>query len=573
MLVSMTVHNVALIEKLEMQFHRGLHVLTGETGAGKSIVVDSINLMLGERADRGLIRTGCDKATVEAVFDIADCPQARELLASEGLEADGDTVTVMREISTADRNVCRVCGVMVPLTYVKQLSGFLVDIHGQHEHQSLLGEKNHLMFLDSFGDDAHRALLAETESACRMWRDSSTAFSALRKENAQREERLEFLTARSRELDAAKLTIGEEAALQMQRAKLADAEKISGALEAAYQALSVAEGGRLGAAPLLRGAMEELNRISEYDQRFKAMAERLSSAFYEAEELGLELRDALEGASFDPEKNEQILSRLDIYRRLTKRYGMEADELVDYAERVRDEIKGLKSMDERLREAEADFKAKLAEYRAAAQRLTASREALARHFESLMEKQLADLGMGNTHFACVFEPHAPDQKRVPSIRGDDHVQCYIAPNVGEPLKPLAKSASGGELSRLMLAMKAAAADRNMIPTMVFDEIDTGISGRIAGVVGEKMDDIARYRQVICVTHLAQIAAVADTQYLVQKAVSGERTITTVEELGPEQRVREIARLVGGDDHQLESGLTHARNLLSAAWERKHAPQV
>ena len=569
MLVSMTVRNIALIEKLEMQFHAGLHVLTGETGAGKSIVVDSINLLLGERADRGLIRTGCDKATVEGVFDIADSPQVREALAAESLEPDGDTVTVMREISTADRNVCRICGVMVPLTTLKHLSGYLVDIHGQHEHQSLLGEKNHLGFLDSFGDGAHVALMDAVKEKYKRWKETSTVFSTLRKENTQREERLEYLTSRARDLDAAKLTIGEEAKLTQERAKMADAEKITGALNTAYHNLTAAENARLGVTALLREAMGEMQRIAEYDPRFQALVERLSSAFYEAEEMGIELRDALDGASFDPEKNEQIMARLDTYRRLTKRYGMEPDDLVDYAERLKDEIKNLKSMDERLRAAEADFKVSLAEYRTAAHQLTQARTALALRFEALMEGQLRDLGMGNTQFRCVFEQPEPDQRRVPSADGDDHEQFHIAPNVGEPLKPLVKTASGGELSRLMLAMKAAAADRNMIPTMIFDEIDTGISGHIASVVADKMDGIARYRQVVCVTHLAQIASMADTQYRVEKHVVGERTITTVDELNPEQRVEEIARLVGGDDQQKASGLAHARNLLAASWDRKH----
>jgi DNA repair protein RecN (Recombination protein N) len=567
--MSMTVRNIALIEKLEMQFHAGLHVLTGETGAGKSIVVDAINLMLGERADRSLIRTGCDKATVEGVFDIADCPAVRELLAAESLEPDANLMTVMREISTADRNVCRVCGVMVPLNTLRQISSHLVDIHGQHEHQSLLGERNHLGFLDSFGEAEHQALMDDVEEKYRRWKDTSAAFSALRKENAQREERLEYLTGRARELDAAKLEIGEEAKLTQERAKLADAEKLTDALGTAYRNLTAAEGGRLGVTALLREALVEMQRIADYDPRFQAMAERLSSAFYEAEEMGIELRDALEGASFDPEKNDQILSRLDIYRRLCKRYGMEPDELVDYAERIKDDIKGLKSMDERLHEAEASFKASLGDYRAAARLLTQSRTALARRFETLMEGQLKDLGMGNTQFRCVFAQPEPDQRRVPSPNGDDHVQFHIAPNVGEPLKPLAKTASGGELSRLMLAMKAAAADRNRIPTMIFDEIDTGISGHIANVVGEKMDDIARYRQVVCVTHLAQIAAMADTQYRVEKHVAGERTITTVETLDSEQRVAEIGRLVGGDDLKQSSGMAHARNMLAAAWDRKH----
>jgi DNA repair protein RecN (Recombination protein N) len=570
MLVSMTVRNIALIERLEVKFHKGLHVLTGETGAGKSIVVDAINLMLGERADRGLIRTGCDKATVEAVFDLSDAPQVRALLEAESLEAEGGLMSVMREISVSDRNVCRVCGVIVPLALLKQLSSHLVDIHGQHEHQSLLDPKNHLNFLDAFGDGEHRVHMDATAKACRCWREASVAFSALRKENAKREERMELLSARLKELEAARPSIGEEVELLRQRERMADAEKITGAIEAAYDALTNAEGERLGVTVLLKEAREHMARIAMYDPRFAALGERLASAFYEAEEMGIELRDMAEGENFDPDKNEQILTRLDIYRRLEKRYGMEADELADYAERLRDEMNGFASMGDRLHRAEAEFKARLAEYRTAAGELTRSRSALARRFEALMESQLSELGMGSTRFSCVFAMPAPGQKLVPSTHGDDQVEFFIAPNVGEPLKPLAKTASGGELSRIMLALKAAAADHAMIPTMIFDEIDTGISGRIAGVVAEKMDDIARYHQVICVTHLAQIAAMADVQYRVEKSVQGERTLTTVAELSPDERVEEIARLVGTGEQHYESGVAHARNVLSAALERKRA---
>lgn len=573
MLVSMTVRNIALIEKLDVQFHHGLHVLTGETGAGKSIVVDAINLILGERADRGLIRTGCEKAVVEAIFDITDSPEVRALLEEQALETDGNLLPVMREISVGDRNVCRVCGVIVPLSLLRQISGYLVDIHGQHEHQSLLDEKNHRDFLDSFGDDAHQALIADVKKKYNTWRKVSVGFSALRKENAKREERMRQISSQCKELDAAALTIGEEAMLTQQRMKLADAEKISSAIDEAYSAIAQADGERIGVTALLKEASENLAKIEQYDPRFAALAERINSVYYESDEIGIELRDLSESENFDPETNEKVLARLDTYRRLEKRYGMDADELVNYAETLKDEMKSLVSMDDRLRDAEAAFKARLAEYREAAVQLTASRQALAKHVESMMESQLSELGMGNTRFACVFQQHAADQKRVPSENGEDHIVFHIAANVGEPLKSLARTASGGELSRIMLAMKAAAADRTMIPTMIFDEIDTGISGRIASVVAEKMDDIARYHQVICVTHLAQIACMADIQYRVQKSVVGERTITNVAELSSEERITEIARLVGADQHHGESGLAHARDLLAAAGERKRATRL
>ncbi len=564
MLISMTVRNVALIERLEIEFHKGLHVLTGETGAGKSIVVDSINLLLGERADRGLIRTGCDKAVVEGVFDLSDCPQAKELLLAESLEPEGDLMPVMREISTADRNLCRVCGVIMPLAFLKRVTSLLVDVHGQHEHQSLLDEKTHLGFLDAFGDDAHRALEAETAAAYHAWRETSARFAALRKADAQRAERTEYLTSRAKELEAAQLQIGESEKLARERDKLAGAERINRGLQTAHESVTSGEGRQLGATELLKRAADALEQIGGFDARYQALSERIRTSFYEVEEIAIELRDLIEGEAFDPERAERIQDRLDLYRRLEKRYGMSGDDLVDYAERVHDELKGLRGMDDKLREAEKAYKARLAEYRAVAARLTESRRAVAERLQTEMERQLKDLGMGSTQLVCVFEQPTPDQKRVPTERGDDHIAFHIAPNVGEPLKPLSKTASGGELSRLMLAMKATAADRNLIPCMIFDEIDTGISGHIASVVGEKMQSIARYRQVVCVTHLAQIAALANTQYRVEKLVRDGRTVTTVTELNADERVREIARLVGASDAHMQSGLAHAREMLADA---------
>lgn len=570
MLVSMTVRNVALIETLDVRFHRGLHVLTGETGAGKSIVVDSINLALGERADRGLIRTGCEKATVEAIFDISDNPQIQGRLAAESLTADGGLMSVYREISGSDRNVCRVCGVIVPLTFLREISEALVDIHGQHEHQSLLNENYHLAFLDSFGDAAHQACRKDVETKYRAWHEAGAGFSAIRKENAQRAQRQETLEARIKELREAKPAIGEKELLTAQRIRFADHEKIATALKSIYQNMTASEGANLGINALLRAAVEESRAIAAYGARFQALFERLQGAYYETEEMSLDVRAMADEEDFDEDKYEQVLARLDVYRRLEKRYGMEADELCNYYETLSDELKKIQSMDDLLQKAEAKYKQTLAEYRAAAAALTASRKAVAERLQAVMESQLRDLGMETTQFRCVFTPHDLSGKQQPSSEGDDRVGFHISPNVGEPLKPLKKIASGGELSRMMLAMKAAAADKNMIPTMIFDEIDTGISGRVAGVVAEKMDDIARYRQVICVSHLPQIAAMADHQYLVEKSVTGDRTVTTLRELDDGQRVSAVASLLGVQTLDPASGEAHARNMIEAARNRKRA---
>ncbi|MCI6378338.1 MAG: DNA repair protein RecN [Clostridiales bacterium] len=569
MLVSMTVRNIALIENLQIDFHKGMNVLSGETGAGKSIIVDSINLVLGERADRGLIRSGCEKASVEALIDVSACPEAIETLKEQELEAEGGLLSIQREISIEGRNICRVCGVIVPLTYLRRLTALLVDIHGQHEHQSLLDNKNHMAFLDSFGEEGFLEQKQRVAQAYAAWRESSARFSALRKQNAQRVERQEYLTSRVRELDAAQLAVGEAEKLSAERARFASAERIDGAVRSAYELVMGGQREK-SAMDKLRDACDAMRRIEELDARFKDLEARLSSAYYEVEETGIELRDILENESFDPARNEEIQERLDLIRKLERRYGMTADELAAHHEEMRDELQRLGGMEERLKRAETEYKKKLFAYRTEAGKLTEARKRLAASFEKTMQDQLKELGMQNTRFACVFEAPDPNQKKVPTSNGDDHVCFYIAPNPGEPLKPLDKTASGGELSRLMLAMKAAGADHDGIPCMIFDEIDTGISGHIASVVAQKMAAIARYHQVLCVTHLAQIAAMADAQFLVEKQVSDGRTHTAVTPLSCEGRVMEIARLIGVTQEQQESGVAHARAILSSAgeWKRK-----
>lgn len=567
MLVSMTVRNIALIEKLQIDFHKGMQVLSGETGAGKSIIVDSINLMLGERADRGLIRSGCEKASVEALIDITNCPEAAIILQEQELEAEDHLLSIYREISISGRNICRVCGVIVPLGFLRQLSAVLVDIHGQHDHQSLLDSKNHMAFLDSFGKDDFIMQKSRVAASYHIWKESSSKFSALRKENTQRVQRQEYLSSRVKELDQAKLSIGEDVKLASERDRYASAERINKAIRKAYELVSLGNKEQ-SVTSKLGEARNALEGIDDLDDRFASLTTRLSSLYYEAEEIGIELRDIYESERFDPNRYESVQERLDLIRRLEKRYSMSSDELVQHHEVIKEELSQLGGMETRLKRAESDYKQKLQQYRLEAGKLTNARQALAHEFEAMMEQQLQDLGMEKTRFACVFEQLAPDQKKIPSENGDDHISFFIAPNPGEPLKPLDKTASGGELSRLMLAMKAAGAENDGIPCMIFDEIDTGISGHIAGVVAGKMASIARYHQVLCVTHLAQIAAMADTQYLVKKQVVGDRTFTSVKELDANERVIEIARLIGVTDGHHESGMAHAKAILEDSQEKK-----
>ena len=552
MLLSLTIRNIALMDEMQVEFDSGLHVFTGETGAGKSILVDSIALLLGGRAQKELIRTGCDKARVEGLFDLADCPAARALLQEQGLaQEDAENELVLaREITAQGRSACRVNGALTPLSQYQQLTGLLMDIHGQHEHQHLMDERQHLAFLDHSGGNEHQALLTETQARCEEWLACRRGLEQLRAQAAQAGERMELLQMRRKELKAARLIPGEEDDLSRERERFRHMEKIEQGLRDAYEAVY---DGTEPAAQALREAVNALGPIESLDEAYAALRARLDGLYYEAEDIGLTLRDMLSRLDSDPERLEEIQARLDLLRRLSRKYGgASTAEMARKLQEIEKELAGFEGLDDQLEQAARREKALAQAYQQAAARLTASREALARQFERDMEQQLKELNMAGTRFSVQLQPCAPGP------RGNETAVFRIAPNRGEDLQPLSKIASGGELSRMMLAIKSVSARREGVPSMIFDEIDTGISGRAAQVVGEKMAAIARERQVLCVTHLQQIAALADRHYLVEKFFDGERTRTRLTLLSDEARVNEIARMLGGDP---ESARAHAREML------------
>ena len=552
MLLSLTIRNIALMDEMQVEFDSGLHVFTGETGAGKSILVDSIALLLGGRAQKELIRTGCDKARVEGLFDLADCPAARALLQEQGLaQEDAENELVLaREITAQGRSACRVNGALTPLSQYQQLTGLLMDIHGQHEHQHLMDERQHLAFLDHSGGNEHQALLTETQARCEEWLDCRRGLEQLRAQAAQAGERMELLQMRRKELKAARLIPGEEDDLSRERERFRHMEKIEQGLRDAYEAVY---DGTEPAAQALREAVNALGPIESLDEAYAALRARLDGLYYEAEDIGLTLRDMLSRLDSDPERLEEIQARLDLLRRLSRKYGgASTAEMARKLQEIEKELASFENLDDQLEQAARREKALAQAYQQAAARLTASREALARQFERDMEQQLKELNMAGTRFSVQLQPCAPGP------RGNETAVFRIAPNRGEDLQPLSKIASGGELSRMMLAIKSVSARREGVPSMIFDEIDTGISGRAAQVVGEKMAAIARERQVLCVTHLQQIAALADRHYLVEKFFDGERTRTRLTLLSGEARVNEIARMLGGDP---ESARAHAREML------------
>ncbi len=553
MLMSLSVKNIALIDHASVDFFSGLHVLTGETGAGKSLIVDAMGLLLGGRADRELIRSGQDSAFVEGIFSLSDAPEALDALrAMDMVPEEGDEVILSRQISLSGRSVCRIGGMAVSLQAYHTVTDRLMDLHGQHAHQSLMDDRNHLKFLDDFGGEAHQALLKETAERYRVWHESARRLEELTERSRQKQDREDILKMQKKELKAARLHRGEEEALEKERDRIRNSGKIVSAVRESYSALYEDAS---SAVSRLRTAADALRRAAPLGDDFASLHERTQSAYYEVEDIGLTLQGILDELAPDPDREEQVLSRLDLIRRLSRRYGATTGDMLDRLAAIEEELGSLASLDEDIARAEDEEKKARRAYDAAADRLCASRTGLSRQFEQAVEDQLRDLNMAGTRFVCALTASQP------SPAGGQTCRFMISPNRGEEPQSLSRTASGGELSRLMLAIKAAAADRSTIPSMVFDEIDTGISGRAAQVTAEKMAMIARAHQVLCVTHLQQIAAMADHQFLVEKSFDGERTLSRIRLLDGEERVAEISRMLGGD---AASAAVHAAEMLKSS---------
>ena len=567
MIISMRMHNIALIEDLTLEFGEGLHVMTGETGAGKSIVVDAVNLVLGGRADRDLIRTGTEKAWVEAVFDAGDNKEVAEWAKAQSLEDFDGIVTLYREMTRTGRNLCRVCGMVMPVSQLKEVAALLMDVHGQHEGQFLMNSQFHLLFLDAAGGEDYQALLARVDEAYQAFIVNHRQYGRLVRENEKKEYRMESLKKSLEELKKAKLKPGEEESLTAEKERFRHSEKIATSVQTAHQAISASDDNE-SVLTRVKEAMNALRGLSGLGAPYESLAQRCESSYYELEEIGYELSGLAENSEFDPARAEFVETRLDLIRRLERKYGDTIPEILAEQERMQEEYDNYASMDQQLATMGAEHKRLLHAYRSLARELTAARHVLAEAFEQNMMMQLKDLGMGNTMFKVNFALRPEGKVLMPQSVGDDVIEFMISPNPGEPLKPLSKIASGGELSRLMLAIKSLEAEKGGVGTMVFDEIDTGISGRMAQVVAEKMNIIARSRQVICVTHLPQIAAMAAHQFLVEKHVEGERTNTSVRCLNEEERIGEVARMLGGADGSEESARSHAAHMLEVARQQR-----
>lgn len=561
MLIQLLLRNIALVDELSLSFEQGLNVLSGETGAGKSIIIDAVNFLLGARADKDIIRSGESRAYVEGCFDIRENQAAQAYLQEMALDDQDGLLVLSREIQQSGRSISRIGGVSVNLTQLRGLSALLIDIHGQHDHQSLLDERHHLGYLDDFGDEEHQHMLQLVEQA---YEDYSRLESSLRhslQQQATRQERMEELARKVKDIAQAKVEAGEEEQLKARLEQLRNAGRIQRGLDAAYGAAYQGEHDVPAALSLLQQAKQALDDIAAYGDAFEKARDRVDSLYYELEDLGLELREMRHSLDADEHSLQAVAERMDLLRRLSRRYGLPVDELPQALAQGEEELAALGRLEEDIAQLEVTRDEALRAYMQKADQLSQARQALAQRLSQRMEQQLEALNMAGTRFELQFE-----QAQRPGPKGLDDVRMLIAPNLGEEARPLSKIASGGETSRLMLALKSVSAEHNLIPAMIFDEIDAGISGRTAQVVAEKLWDIAQYRQVLCVTHLQQIAAMASTHFLVEKQEQGGRTQTLVHSIDGSARVHELSRIISGFGENSASSLAHAEHMLQAARE-------
>ena len=551
MLANLKIENVAVIEKAEVNFTHGFTVLTGETGAGKSILIDSINAILGNRTSRELVRSGAQKACIWATFEAIPA-SVKKQLEKCGYEASDDLL-LYREINAEGKGSCRINGMPATAAVVRDISAGLLSIHGQHDSQSLTNQALHLDLLDQYAQN--RELFAEYY---RRYRELVTVKRQLDTANASeadKQRRIEALTAEIDAIDAAALQPGEEKTLQERKTVITHAQSILEGITAAHLALAGDEDGeQAGAADLLGGAVDGLQNSARLDESLAAMSERLNELYYSARDLATDLADRLDAYGFDAGELDQIESRLDTIYRIKQKFGMEVEELLARRDTAAAELEGFQSSGQRIAELKARMQTLYAAAKEAAEALTQSRLKGFAAMNKQMKAALEFLNMPGIRFAL---KHA----RGPlSSHGQDNVEFLISTNPGEEPKPLAKIASGGELSRIMLAFKSALADRDALPTVIYDEIDTGVSGLAAGRIGQLLHQTAKGHQVLCITHTPQVAAFADNQLLIQKNVRNDRTFTEIHTLDMDGRVEVLARMISGDKVS-ELSLASARELI------------
>ncbi len=573
MLEELTIINFAIIDRLRLRFAAGFNVLTGETGAGKSIVIDAIGMLLGGRAESEYIRSGTDSAIVEGIFDLDDRLRRRivPLLEEHGLTNEENMVILRRELNREGRNICRVNSRAVPLKILRAIGTELIDIHGQTDHLSLLRVKQHLEFLDRYGE------LLELRGAVRervnKLRQLQRELKQLKRDERERAQRIDLLTYQIEEIDIANLSAGEDEELKQERDRLANAEKLTAHAEKAYMMLYEGVEEQRAALDLLGGVQEELSDLAQIDASMAEQCHMTEEAVYRLEEVSKTLVDYKDQIEYNPARLRTVENRLELIYTLKRKYGDTIEEILAFRERAAEELDAIEHSEEHEEELRAQIKSLLREIGVEAERLSQARQVAAQRLAENVERELKDLGMEQARFIVDINREEDakgvklgDKRYSFDATGIDKVEFLISSNVGEPPKSLSKTASGGETARLMLAMKSALSAVDETPTLIFDEIDAGVGGRMGSVVGAKLWTLTNgMHQVFCVTHLPQIAGYADAHFQVTKQLVESRTVTQVNELDRTLRVEELALMLGKPS---AATLRSAQELLQEAEKNK-----
>ncbi len=553
MLNHLSIKNVAVIDELEVSFYDGMSVLTGETGAGKSIIIDSINMILGDRANKELVRFGEEKAVVQAVFDANKA--AMKILEENDIEAEDNQIIITRKITKDGKSTARINGIVVTLNTLRELSDCLINIHGQHDNQALLNPRKHINFLDDYAGDLET--LDEYKALYRKMKAVERDIKSLEMDEKEKMQRIDLLEYQIKEIETANLTRGEEEELKNQRDVISNAEKIKSAAASAYEKLYESSD-TPSAYDNLSMAANELAEIAELNPAVKSVYDVVSEAVYSIEDASGELKSFADTVDFDEKALDETEERLDLISKLKRKYGSTIEAVLEYLSKIKSELNDIRLSNEKTAELQSELTKITAKLKAASECLTAIRRKSAEELQNKIEQSLRELNMEKARFCVEVEDSGAYTEN-----GADNVEFLISANPGEPLKPLVKIASGGELSRVMLAIKSIIADTDDVETLIFDEIDTGVSGNAALKIAKMLAKIGRKKQVVCITHLPQLASAANTHYLILKNTEGELASTTLAELDQNGRETELARIIDGGDIS-KTALSHAREMLKNA---------
>lgn len=560
MLSELSIKNFAIIDSLSISYNKGLTVLTGETGAGKSIIIDAINLLVGGRGSAEFVRHGEEKAEIEGLFYIEDGHPCFRKMNEFGIDIDEGTIVLRRDIALSGKSVCRINGKLITISVLREIGSTLIDIHGQHEHQELMDETKHLQLLDTFAMGELAPVLEEYEEIYRSYTQTQKKLMNLTENEQQMAQRLDLLQFQFNEIESAHLKLNEDEELLEEKKKLSNFEKIYDSIQTGYTALR----GEQKGLDWLGEVMGNMEEAASLDTEYKDMAESVSNSYYILEDIARQMRSTLDYLEYDPERLNEIETRLNEINTLKRKYGKTVSEILEYAAKIEEELETLQNKETHIDLLERELASLKKDLLVEAKELHVLRRKAAERLTNSIHQELKELYMEKT----VFEVRINVNENNVTKKGIDEVEFYISTNPGEPLKPLSKIVSGGELSRMMLALKSIFSKHQGVTSIIFDEVDTGVSGRVAQAIAEKIHHVSVDSQVLCISHLPQVAAMADTHLFIAKKIEDGRTSTSVTPLVQQDKIKEIGRMISGAEIT-ELTKKHAKELLKLAQKAKN----